>query len=158
MTGFYKKCNSRLNGLKAIHLKWFPSNTCCILSLCSFKMQQSVTKCSSHSKNLFLFAWKFFLQPYFRSVLKETMTAKTSKSYEFYLIKLITEYFIISFCIFMTLFYTLLHFWLNSSRKVTPDWETFEKYYKAFFSSYLRWCNHGNHQTKHIEKTKRFSI
>ena len=126
LTGFCMKCNSRLNGLKAICLKLFPWNNCCSLSLCSFKKEQSVTGVQATS--IFSFYHGKFLYSRISEVLKKAVTAKTSRSYELYLIKLNNENFIISLCIFTTLFYKMLHFRLNSSRKLTPGWETFERH------------------------------
>ena len=108
LTGFYMKCNSRLNGLKSIRLKLFPCSNCCILSLCCFKKEQSVV--GVRATSVFSFFHEKFLCSSISEVLKKAITAKANKCYEFYLIKLTTEYFIISFCILTTLFYIMLHF------------------------------------------------
>ena len=97
LTGFYLKCNSRLNGLKTIRLKLFPCNTCCILNLPSFKKEQSVAGVLAPTRIISSFNGNF-LCSHISEVLKKDTTSKTSKTYEFCLIKLTTKYFIISFC------------------------------------------------------------
>ena len=59
LTGFYMKCNSRMNGLKAIRLKLFSCNTSCILSLCSFKKNQSLTGVPATASIFSFFHGKF---------------------------------------------------------------------------------------------------
>ena len=98
-----------MNGLKAIRLKLLPCNNCCILSLCSFKKEQSVTGAPA-TTSIFSFRPGNFLSSHISEVLKKATTAKTSKSYELYSIKITTKCFIISFWILTALFYIMLHF------------------------------------------------
>ena len=76
LTGFYMKCNSRLKGLKAIRLKLFPCNNCCILSLCSFKKQQSVTGVSATT---FSFSTETFCAAIFQKYLRKLLLQKKAK-------------------------------------------------------------------------------
>ena len=79
MTGFYIKCNSRENELKAVRLKLFPCNICCILSLHSFRKEQSVTGVPTSIK-IFSSFHGTLLCSHFLGLLKKAATAKASKS------------------------------------------------------------------------------
>ena len=73
LTGFCMKCNSRLKGLKAIRLKLFPCNNCCILSFCSFKKQQSVTGVPATA---FYFSTETFCAAIFQKYLRKLLLQK----------------------------------------------------------------------------------
>ena len=74
LTGFYMKCNSRLNGLKSIRLKLFSCNNCCILSLCCFKKEQSVV--GVELQVCFPFSMKNFCAALFRKYSRRLLLQK----------------------------------------------------------------------------------